>query len=152
VKFNSYIIIAHYYNSLFNVNKCIHSLFPPWFSTHLTLPFIKTLESWLFHIIRICTSKYIVKNFRNNITIHFIIFWYYKIFTQWYEHKINCRSLCFSILLKIWIKIIEKFHVLLKWNQMLNDVSSHHQVHKQEFKIQTNNAPWVVPVLNAMFI
>ncbi len=31
-------------------------------STHLTLPFIKTHDSWLFHITKIYTSKYIVKN------------------------------------------------------------------------------------------
>jgi hypothetical protein len=32
--------------------------------------------------------------------IHFIIFSYYKKFTQQYEHRINCRSLCFYVLLR----------------------------------------------------
>jgi hypothetical protein len=43
------------------------------------------------------------KIYRNNITIHFIIIWHYKKFTQRNEHKIHYRSLCFSILLKSWI-------------------------------------------------
>jgi len=66
---------------------CIHSLFLSWFSTHLTLAFIKTPNSWLFHITKIYTSKYLVKNSWNNIIIHFIIFWYYRKFTQQYEHR-----------------------------------------------------------------
>jgi hypothetical protein len=51
-------------------------------STNLTRPFIPTSYSWLLHITKICTSKYIVKNSRNNITIHFIIIQYHKKFTQ----------------------------------------------------------------------
>jgi hypothetical protein len=31
---------------------------------------------------RICTSQYIIKKFKNKITIHFIIIWYYKKFTR----------------------------------------------------------------------
>jgi hypothetical protein len=54
------------------------------------------------------------KNYRNNIIIHFIIIWHYKKFTQRNEHKIHHRSLCFSILLKSWIQITTKSHVLLK--------------------------------------
>jgi hypothetical protein len=48
------------------------------------------------------------KNSTNNIIIHFIIFWYYKNFTQWYEHKIHCKSLCFFVLLKTWIQNYSK--------------------------------------------
>jgi hypothetical protein len=96
---------------------CLHSLFLPWFSTHLTLPFIKTLKSWLFHITKICTLEYIVINSGHKITIHFIIFWYYRKLTQQYEHRICWKSLCFSVLLKTWIKIIIECLVLLKWNQ-----------------------------------
>jgi hypothetical protein len=79
----------------------IHSLVLPWFSTHLTLSFIKTSYSWLFHITKIYTLESIVKNSKSMITIHFIIFWYYK-------------SLCFFVLLKTWIKITTESHVLLK--------------------------------------
>jgi hypothetical protein len=93
---------------------CIHSLFLFWSSTHLTLPFIKTPDSWLFHITIIRTLVYIVKNSRNKITIHFIMFWYYIKITQRYEHRIHCKSLCFYVLLKTWTKIIAKSHVLLK--------------------------------------
>jgi hypothetical protein len=78
---------------------CIHSLILPWFSTHLTFPFIKTSNSCLFHITKICTSKYIVRNSRNKITIHFIILWYYSKFTQHFEHR-NHYSLYFFIVLK----------------------------------------------------
>jgi len=116
VKFNSHRIIPHYYNIYLHFT-CIHSLFMPWFSTHLTLTFIKTPNSWLFHITRICTSKCIVKNSRNKVTIHFIILWYNKKFTQWYEHRIHSKSLCLSVLLKPWIQITTKFHVLLKSKQ-----------------------------------
>jgi hypothetical protein len=94
---------------------CIHPLFMPYFPTHLTLPCIKTLDSWLFLITRICTSEYIKKNSRNKMTIHFIIFWYYKKFTLWHKHRIQYRSMCFSILSKTWIKITTKSHVLLKF-------------------------------------
>jgi len=82
---------------------CIHSIIMPWFSTHLTLPFIKTPYSWLFHITKIYTSEYIIKNSKNNITINFIILWNYRKFTKWYKHKIHCKSLCFFVLLKTWI-------------------------------------------------
>ncbi len=37
---------------------------------------IKTPNSWSFHIIRIYTSKCIVKNSRNKVTIHFISSYY----------------------------------------------------------------------------
>jgi len=93
---------------------CIHLVFLPCFSTHLTLPFIKTPDSWLFHITKICTLEYIIKNSRNNITIHFIIFWYYRKFTQRYKHRFQCKSLRFFVLLKTWIKITIESHVLLK--------------------------------------
>ncbi len=93
---------------------CIHPLFLPSFSTPLTLPFIKTLYSRLFHITRICSSKYIIKNSRNKIRIHLRIFRYYKKITQWYNHRIHFKILCFSILLKTWIKITIESHVLLK--------------------------------------
>jgi hypothetical protein len=93
---------------------CIHSLFLLWSWTHITLPFIKTLDSWLFHITKIYTLVYIVKNSRNKIIIHFIIFWYDTKITQRYEHKIHYKGLCFFVLLKTWIKIITGSHVLLK--------------------------------------
>jgi hypothetical protein len=78
---------------------CIHSLILFGFSTHLTLPFIKTPYSWWFHITKISILAYIAKNSGNKIKIHFIIFWYYKKFTQQYEHKIHYRSLCFYLLM-----------------------------------------------------
>jgi hypothetical protein len=163
----------------------------PWFSTHLTLPFIKTPNSWLFYITKICTSKCIVKNSKNKVTIHFIILWYYKKFTQRYEHKIHSKSLCFFVLLKPWIQITTKSHVLLKWNQnnkenlwniKIKFVVFHYKIlidlptfpqklcvfkssllpktfpfwaipshitmvkKQQEFEIQTNNVPWLVPI------
>ncbi len=114
VKFNYCRIIPHYYNNKF-APHCIHSLFLFSFSTHLTLPFIKTPNSWLFHITKIYTSKYIVKNSKKKITIQFIISWYYRKFTQWYKHKIHYKSLCFFVSLKTWIKITAESHVLLKY-------------------------------------
>jgi hypothetical protein len=110
-KFNSYKIIPHYYNNRFALH--LHTfIISAFFSTHLALPFIKRPYSWLFHITKICTLEYIVKNSKNKITIHFIIFWYYKKFTQQYKHIIQCKSLCFSVLLKTWIKITTELHVV----------------------------------------
>jgi len=80
---------------------CIHSLFFLGISTHLTLAFIQILVSWLFHIIKIFTSEYIVKNSRNKITIQFINIK----FTQQFKHKNYYRSIYFSILLKIESKL-----------------------------------------------
>jgi hypothetical protein len=57
------------------------------------------------------------KEFTNKITLHFLIFLYYKEFTQQYEYENHCRSLYFSYLLKISIKIQQKIPVLLKSNQ-----------------------------------
>jgi ABC-type microcin C transport system permease subunit YejE len=54
------------------------------------------------------------KNSRNNITIHFIIIWHYKKFTQTNERRIHCRCLCFSVLLKSWFQLTTQSHVLLK--------------------------------------
>ncbi len=42
----------------------------------LNMSFIKTPNSWLFHITKICTSKYLEKDSKNKITFHFIIFSY----------------------------------------------------------------------------
>jgi hypothetical protein len=80
---NSCKIIPHCYNSRFalHMHTFMHSLLFPWFSTYLTLWFIKTPYSWLFHITKICTSQYVVKNSRNRITIHFIILILQKIHT-----------------------------------------------------------------------
>jgi len=86
----------------------------PWFSTHLTLPFIKTPYSWLFHITKIYTSEYIIKNSKNNIIIHCVILWNYRKFTKWYKYRIHCKILFFFVLLKTWIKITTKSRVLLK--------------------------------------
>jgi len=46
------------------------------FDCDYTLPFIKTPNSWLFHITRIFTLEYIVQNLKIKITFHFIIFSY----------------------------------------------------------------------------
>ncbi len=113
MKFHSCRIIPHYFNNKFALHMHTFTILFC-FSTHLTLPFIKTLDSWLFHITKISISGYITKNFRNNITIHFIIFWYYKKFTQRYKHRIHYKSLCFFVSLKTWIKITTESHVLLK--------------------------------------
>jgi hypothetical protein len=113
VKINSCKIILHYCNNKFALHMHTFISFT-FFSTNLTLPFIKTLDSWLFHIIRISTSEYVIKNSKNKITIHFIILWYYKKFTQQYKHKIHYRNMCLSISLKTWIKITAESHVLLK--------------------------------------
>jgi hypothetical protein len=98
VQFNSYKI----FHSTVTTNlqfTCIYLFFLFWFSAFLTLPFIETPYSWLFYLTKICFSKYIIKNSKNKITIHFIICWCYKNFTQQYEHNIDYRSLCISILL-----------------------------------------------------
>jgi hypothetical protein len=106
------LILAKLFHYIVTTNLhfiCIHSPFLPWFLTHLTSRFLKTLDSWLFHITRIYTIKYI----RNNITIHFIILWYYRKFTQQYEHKHHYRSLFFYFIENS-IIIIAKFYILLK--------------------------------------
>jgi hypothetical protein len=108
VKFNSYIITPHYYTSHAYIHYfCINF-------QHTKNSNVKKPYSWLFHIIKICILEYIEKNSRNKITIYFIIFWYYKKFTQQYKHRIQCKKLCFYVLLKTWTKIIIESHVLLK--------------------------------------
>ncbi len=114
MKLNPCKIIPRYYNK-FTLHMHTSIIYALIFNTlNIAIPFIKTPYSWLFHITRICISEYIMKISKNNITIHFIIFWYYRKFTQWYKHIIHYRSICLSILLKTWIKITTKSHVLLK--------------------------------------
>jgi hypothetical protein len=66
-------------------------------STNSILPFIPTSNSWLLHITKICTSKYIGKKLQKQ---------YYSSFHHnpipqknctKDEHKIHYKSLCFSI-------------------------------------------------------
>ncbi len=60
VKFNSYRIISHYYNNIFSLH--MHTfIISVFFSTHSTLPFIKTSYS------------NIIENSHNNINIKFNI-------------------------------------------------------------------------------
>jgi hypothetical protein len=42
----------------------------------MTLQFIKTLDSWLFHRTKFFTLEYNVKKSRDKITIHYITFFY----------------------------------------------------------------------------
>jgi hypothetical protein len=87
VTFNSYKIIPYYCNNRFELHMHTSTISVLIFNTS---PIIKTPYSWLFHIIRIYTLKYILKtlktrlqfilsyyditkNSRNNINIEFII-------------------------------------------------------------------------------
>ncbi len=112
------LILAKLFHSIATTNLhfiCIHSPFLPWFLTHLTLPFIKTLDSWIFHMTKIYTLEYI----RNKITIHFIILWYYRKFTHQYEHRNHQKNLYFSILLKTPSNLHQ--NSMFYWNRTQNN-------------------------------
>ena len=95
----------------------IHSLFLLWSWTHITLPFIKTLDSWLFHITKIYTSEYNAKKSKDKITIHYITFLILqKIHTTIWIWK-SLQKFVFLYFIENSTKITTTFHVLLKWNQ-----------------------------------
>jgi len=77
VKFNSYIIIRHHYNNIFAFHMHTFIIFALILNTHN----IAIHQNYIFMVIsynQIYTSKSIVKNSRNKIIIHFIIFCWKK--------------------------------------------------------------------------
>jgi len=112
VKFKVLHNISHYDNNKFSFHMHMFIIF--------ILSFNKlnsTIDSNMKFMVAYNQSlhfKIHCKSSKNNITIHFTIIWHYKKFTQWNEHRIHYRSLCFSTLLKSQIQITTKSHVLLK--------------------------------------
>jgi hypothetical protein len=71
----------------------------------LTLKFIKTPNSWLFHITKICNLEYNVEKSQNKITIQYITF---LIFQKIYTTIWTLKSLQKSALLNFIVK--QKLH------------------------------------------
>jgi hypothetical protein len=91
VKFNSYRIVPRYCDNTFALHLHTSIISALIFNT-LNLAIHKNTRSMIISLTKICTSKYIEKISKKKITIHFIIFYYYKKFTQQYGHKIHCKS------------------------------------------------------------
>jgi hypothetical protein len=73
--------ISHYCNTRFSFQMhmftiLVLSLNELHTTIHSNIRFV------VIHMTKIYISKYIVRNPKNNITIHFIIIWYYKKITQ----------------------------------------------------------------------
>jgi hypothetical protein len=91
----------------------------PSFSPHLTLQFVKTLDSWLFHITKICSSKYNIEKSQDKITFQYIKFLIVqKIHTTIWTWKSLHKFILLSYTIKKnSIQITTKFIVLWKRNQ-----------------------------------